>query len=202
MENSSMFSASGERIRNRIILGPRAVLFSMSASRVAVRLFRARVVCQVRVFSVSRIGWKASSNLHTVTVACRVGDHGRLAVPRVLRMSTSSAGTAGTSSQTEKDGRSDESREHTAGEEQQAEDESYYANDEPLALRISRGIWFGLQLLLGVGILSIVSFAGYSIVVTLIPSGVSPNAIMRKASVKLRADPEVRQQRLSCLALR
>ena len=45
--------------------------------------------------------------------------------------------------------------------------------------------------LIGIGIVSVVFYAGYTIVTTLLPSGASANAIMRRATEIIRNDPEI-----------
>lgn len=74
--------------------------------------------------------------------------------------------------------------------EEEFSDEAYYA-DEPLAARISRYIWTTVKYSAGIGVVGLVFYAGYTIVVTLLPGGSSANAIMRHAGDVLRADPEI-----------
>ena len=52
-------------------------------------------------------------------------------------------------------------------------------------------IWTTIKYSAGIGIVGLVFYAGYTIVVTLLPGGSSANAIMRHAGDVLRADPEV-----------
>lgn len=65
--------------------------------------------------------------------------------------------------------------------------------DEPFAAKLSRWIWNGIKYALGTSIIGIVFYAGYTIVVTLLPGGASANAIMRNATYKLAHDPEIAQ---------
>ena len=56
---------------------------------------------------------------------------------------------------------------------------------------VPTGLWTGVKYSAGIGIVAVIFYAGYTIVVTLLPGGSSANAIMRRASDVLRADPEV-----------
>ena len=53
-------------------------------------------------------------------------------------------------------------------------------------------IWTTIKYSAGIAVVGLVFYAGYTIVVTLLPGGSSANAIMRHAGDVLRADPEVR----------
>lgn len=53
-------------------------------------------------------------------------------------------------------------------------------------------MWNLIKFSLGMGIVTLVLYAGYTIVITLLPAGASANAIMRRASDILKHDPEVR----------
>jgi len=56
---------------------------------------------------------------------------------------------------------------------------------------VAAGVWGTIKFSLGAGIVAIVLYAGYTIVVTLLPAGTGSNAIMRRATEMLRSDPEV-----------
>ena len=53
-------------------------------------------------------------------------------------------------------------------------------------------VWTTIKYSAGIAVVGLVFYAGYTIVVTLLPGGSSANAIMRHAGDVLRADPEVR----------
>lgn len=65
--------------------------------------------------------------------------------------------------------------------------------DEPFAAKLSRWIWNGIKYTLGTTIVAVVFYAGYTIVITLLPGGASANAIMRNATYKLAHEPEIVQ---------
>jgi hypothetical protein len=115
---------------------------------------------------------------------------------RLLSSSTADASAARTASQSNSTSesagpRADDPGRAESEEERIGDEEYYYDANEPWAARASRRIWGGLKLSLGVGILAIVGYAGYTIVTALLPNGASANAIMRKAKNVLQADPEV-----------
>lgn len=82
--------------------------------------------------------------------------------------------------------------EESAAVDEDAQAEQDYYAEEPLAAKISRLIWGTIKLSVGLGILGFVGYAGYSIVVALLPGGASANAVMRRTSDILRADNDVR----------
>ena len=62
---------------------------------------------------------------------------------------------------------------------------------ELLLVGCTAGLWTSIKYSAGIGIVALVFYAGYTIVVTLLPGGSSANAVMRRASEVLKADPEV-----------
>jgi hypothetical protein len=52
-------------------------------------------------------------------------------------------------------------------------------------------LWTTIKLGVGTALFGVVMYAGYTIITTLLPMGASSNAIMRKASDIVLADPEV-----------
>jgi hypothetical protein len=161
------------------------------------------MACVVRRLVISRrpFGIPSTRLVASIPVSClrtavshyRVGSVASLHIqawPGVRQLSTAAKESAqGADTQT--------GRTADPTDEQAAEDESYYTEQEPLAAKISRNIWLGMKMSLGIGILSIVGYAGYTIVTALLPGGASANAVMRKASDILRADPEVGIQQQS-----
>jgi hypothetical protein len=65
--------------------------------------------------------------------------------------------------------------------------------DEPFVARASRIIWGSIKFAVGTALFGGVLYAGYSIIVVLLPVGTSSNSIMRKASDIVEHDPEVLQ---------
>ena len=63
--------------------------------------------------------------------------------------------------------------------------------DEPFVARASRAIWGTIKLAFGTAFFGGVLYAGYSILVVLLPVGTSSNSIMRKASDVLEQNPDV-----------
>jgi hypothetical protein len=53
------------------------------------------------------------------------------------------------------------------------------------------GMWTSIKLGFATGLVGVIVYAGYTIITTLLPLGASSNAIMRKASDVVLADPEV-----------
>ncbi len=72
-----------------------------------------------------------------------------------------------------------------------AEDERAYDANEPFVSRASRAVWSTVKVAAGVGFFSLLCYAGYTIVTTLLPVGASSNAIKRKAEEAVKHDPEV-----------
>jgi hypothetical protein len=62
---------------------------------------------------------------------------------------------------------------------------------QPPSSSLPADIWTTIKYSFGIGLVGLVFYAGYTIVVTLLPGGSSANAIMRHAADVLRADPEV-----------
>jgi hypothetical protein len=81
------------------------------------------------------------------------------------------------------------------GENQQQQEEVFEEEipyeDEPFMAKVSRFVWTTIKVAFAGSIIAVVLYAGWTIIVTLAPSGASANAIMRKASDILKHDPEV-----------
>lgn len=76
-------------------------------------------------------------------------------------------------------------------QEEAAFEEEIPYEDEPFMAKLSRFVWTTIKVSIAGSIIAVVLYAGWTIVVTLAPSGTSANAIMRKASDILKHDPEV-----------
>lgn len=63
--------------------------------------------------------------------------------------------------------------------------------DEPLAAKWSRRIWTTIKVGLAGGVLFLIGYGLYTIIITLAPAGMGANAIMRKASEVVKHDPDL-----------